>query len=265
MRDLLREIRFAARGLIAQPGFTITAVVTLALSIGVNVVMLDVLDRLLVRDPPGVRNPEEITRLYFGPEKVGVFPKTDFATFADFQKHLGSHLSAIATYYNEKLSLGRGQTAVQVHVTSCSPDYFSVLGLEPSLGVFPGSKGHAPPEAAVISHALWQQYFGGRHDILGTTLRLGNQAFTIVGIAPKAFAGIDSDTTDVWLPLEMRGEFLFGQNWKANGNFGTYSALDVIARFRPGSLSPRLRNRSDTGVPSSQCDPLSGEGARRGR
>lgn len=102
MTGLLRDIRLAARGLIAQPGFTITAVVMLALAVGVNAVMLDVLDRLLVRDPPGVRNPSEVTRLYFGPEKVDVFPKTDYATFADLQKHLGRYVSAMATYYNEK-------------------------------------------------------------------------------------------------------------------------------------------------------------------
>jgi hypothetical protein len=100
MKGLARDIRFAARGLIAQLGFTITAVVTLALAVGVNAVMLDVLDRLLVRDPPGVRSPDEVTRIYFGPEKDHVFPKTDYGTFADFQKHLGGYVSAIATYYN---------------------------------------------------------------------------------------------------------------------------------------------------------------------
>ena len=91
MSGLLRDIRFAARGLIAQAGFTVTAVVTLALAVGVNAVMLDVLDRLLIRDPPGVQHPSDVTRIYFGPERTHVFPKTDYGTFADFQKHLGGY------------------------------------------------------------------------------------------------------------------------------------------------------------------------------
>jgi hypothetical protein len=65
MMGVFRDIRFAARGLIAQPGFTITAVVTLALAVGVNAVMLDVLDRLLVRDPPGVRDPRQVSDLFW--------------------------------------------------------------------------------------------------------------------------------------------------------------------------------------------------------
>jgi hypothetical protein len=79
---------------------------------------------------------------------------------------------------------------------------------QPSVSYQAGVLGQ-PPDAAVISHALWVQAFAGAPDVLGRALRLGTQTFTIVGAAPKGFTGIDFDPTDVWLPIDMRGPLRF--------------------------------------------------------
>jgi putative ABC transport system permease protein len=76
--------------------------------------------------------------------------------------------------------------------------------------------------------------------VLGRALRLGTHAFTIVGIAPKEFGGIDTEATDIWLPLEMRGSVLFGPDWRSSRG---YISVDIIARFKPGA-SPQAFDRA---------------------
>jgi predicted permease len=241
---VLRDLRRAFRGLIAQPAFTLTAVITLALGVGVNALMLDVLDRLLIRPPSGVHDPQQVSRIYFSPAQGqgAYFSKTSEPDFLDLEAGLKARVDAMATFMGEQLSLGRGSSARLLHVVDYSDRYFDVLGLLPAIGVLPGRGAGTPPDAAVISHALWVQAFAGAPDVLGRALRLGTQTFTIVGVAPKGFTGIDFDPTDVWLPIDMRGPLRFSGWREQRGNF----SQDVIARIKPGVSRSEIETLATT-------------------
>ncbi len=227
---MLRDLRYAIRGLLAQPAFTCTAIVTLALAVGVNATMLDVLDRLLLRPPFGVSEPDRVTRLYFAFEGGGAMADTSEAVFLDLERALTGKAAALATFDLEKLTLGRAEKARPLQVVNYSTGYFDVLGLKPAIGLLPGRRTATGSNAAVISHGLWQQQYGGRTDIVGRPLDLGTQVFTIVGVTEPGFTGIDADPTDVWLPMEARGPLRYGDQWKTNDSL---IEQRIIVRLNP--------------------------------
>src|SRR6266568_3208471 len=172
MRLILADVRQARRRLAATPLLSFGAMLTLALGIGSAVVMVDVLDRLLLRPPSNVSDPDRVARVYVGGRGGSYGDHTGYATF-EAVTPLHDELEASAIYLSESLSLGRGPTARRVEVVAHSPDYFAVLGLRPLIGSWIQSSSPQHEDTVVISHALWQQEFGGGSDVLGKPLRLG--------------------------------------------------------------------------------------------
>jgi putative ABC transport system permease protein len=227
MRLIPSQARQALRRLSATPLLSVAAILTLAIGIGSAVVMVDVLDRLLLRPPAQVSDPDRVARIYV---RMGVsyIDRTGHATF----EALGSmraELEASAAYFTESLSFGRGSGARRLEALAHSGGYFAVLGVQPALGSWAEASSLAREDAAVISHALWQQEFGGAPDVLGKPLRLGLDTYNIVAVAPRGFRGIGWKPVDVWLPLVPRARATYGQEWKSAAMF-----LQAIARLRPG-------------------------------
>lgn len=225
MRQVPTDLRHAARRVMATPLLSFGAMLILALGIGSAAVMADVLDRILLRVPAGVSEPDAIARIYIG---VGesYADRTDYETLGALAG-LRDELEIASAYLEESLSLGRGRQARRIGTVAHTPRYFEVLGMQPALGAWPGSK--APQEdLAVISYALWQQGFGGSNDVLGKPIHLGTDTYSIAAVAPRGFRGIDKPT-DVWLPLVPRARAQFGADWKEQPFL-----LRVIARLRPG-------------------------------
>ena len=135
--------------------------------------------------------------------------RTDYASFEALAGS-SDDLESRAIYLTEPLSLGRGARARQVDAVAHSGGYFAVLGVRPHLGSWPDTA----EDAAVISHRLWQQEFGGAGDVLGKPLRLGLDTYSIAAVAPPGLAGIDHTAADVWLPLAPRGRAGYGAEWK---------------------------------------------------
>src|SRR5215207_11575042 len=196
--QFLDDVRYALRGLRASPGFTAGVVITLGLGLGANTAMFGVVDRLLFRAPPLLRDPATAHRVYTvfthrGTEQVG--SGVQYARFRDITRFTHS-FSAVAAFSFSDLAVGSGDAAREMHVVAVSPSFFGFFDAPPALGRYFTETESAPPGAAplaVLSHAMWQTRYGRRADVIGSTLRVGSTAYTIVGVAPQKFVGLWDD------------------------------------------------------------------------
>jgi putative ABC transport system permease protein len=210
--SIAQDVGYVLRSLRRSPGFTVMVSVTLALGIGVNAALFSVLDRLYLRPPPGVGDPAHVRRAY---QQYKDKSATEFRVRSVFSAPELRRLAAaapkgvsIAGYYVEKEHFGRGADAPEAISTYVVGDYFGVLGVRPALGRF-----FAPDEhrleglsaVAVIGHRMWMDRFGGTRDALGATVDLGSRRYTIVGVAPANFLGVDLNASDLWLPVNTQG------------------------------------------------------------
>jgi macrolide transport system ATP-binding/permease protein len=206
--DIWQDLSYGWRMLRKNPGFTIVAVLTLALGIGVNSAIFTLFDLALLRPLP-VKEPETLVNLEYQRSEGYAF--TDYVYFRDHTQ-VFSELIASA---NTRLMLG-GQTdseePLEIAGEVVSDNYFSVLGGRAILGrTFTPEENRAPGEhpLVVLSHALWQGRFGATPQILGQTVRLNNKPFVVIGVMAPGFVGLGARRTqlpDVWLPLMMAQE-----------------------------------------------------------
>jgi putative ABC transport system permease protein len=249
MRLIPSEARQALRRLAATPVLSLAAILTLAIGIGSAVVMVDVLDRLLLRAPAQVTDPDRVARIYvrMGDSYMG---RTGYATFEALES-MRDELEASAAYFTESLSLGRGSGARRLEALAHSGGYFAVLGVQPEIGSWTEASNPAREDVAVISHALWQQEFGGAPDVLGKPLRLGLDTFSIVAVAPRGFRGIGWKPVDVWLPLVPRARATYGREWKS----AAAMFLELMARLRPGVSRERVNEIATAGYRARHTQP----------
>lgn len=251
MRFIPADVRQAARRLAATPLLSLGAILILALGIGAAVVMVDVLDRLLLRAPARVSDPDRVARVYvgFNNGRSSYVNRTDYAAFEAIAG-MGSALEASAVFFTEPLTLGRGQNARQLEAVAHSRDYFAVLGVEPLLGSWPIAAATARDDAAVISYGLWQREFGGGHDALGQPLRLGTDTYTVVAVAPREFAGVGLKPADVWLPLAPRAKAVYGEAWRTAAFF-----LQAVVRVRSGVNRDRANEQATAAYRATHTQP----------
>jgi predicted permease len=227
--DALRQdARFAWRALMRDRGTTLAAIALLTIGVSSTVVLADVLDRLLLRPPTHVDDPSRVRRLYSQSDGTPGRLVTNFVTLSRLAEGTRNEIEAIAPFMNERIGSGRGPDAARLEAIAFGEGYFDVLGLTPRLGSLPTARRRSNPDAVVISHALWQQRFGGALDVIGRALRLGQRTYTIVAVGPRGFAGVDDDPVDVWVPLESR---ITDADWRTSTG---YYMLMAVARLRPG-------------------------------
>jgi predicted permease len=189
---MLQEIRHAFRMIARSPGFTSIAVLSLALGIGANAAIFSLADALLFRPLP-VTDPGAVMALNLDTPggDLGSFSYPDYRDLRSSAKSF----DGLAAFQLSTFSLARSKDEVpQMRAgLEVSDNFFSVLGIEPTLGrsFLPEEtvKGGAP--AVVLAYGFWQDQFNGDKAILGRTIRISGTDFTIVGIAPKAFTGVD--------------------------------------------------------------------------
>jgi predicted permease len=196
--QFLHDVRYALRGLRASPGFTLGVVITLGLGLGANTAMFGVVDRLLFRTPPLLREPATAHRVYGfrtrrGVEEVGGVE--EYARYRDIER-LTHSFSAVAGYTTSDLAVGTGDDAREMRVGVVSPSFFGFFDAPPVLGrYFTAAEANEdePAPVVVLSHAMWQTHYGGRADALGSALQVGSRSYTIVGVAPRDFVGLWDD------------------------------------------------------------------------
>jgi predicted permease len=248
MDTLLQDLRYAARSLARSPVLSLAAVLTLGLGIGANTAMFGVVDRLFFRPPAHVTDPGRVARLNatVTMPPVGTFtgPIATFARYRDFRDQARS-LKAVAAYGSTRFSLGFGERAERVSGEMVTASFFPLLGVRPVLGRFfsPDEDRIGGEHVVVLSSEFWQRQFGGQPAVLGQTLQLGRSGYTVVGVAPAGFAGIDFKVPDVWVPISVAAPETMGPD--ALGD--RYFWLEVIGRLGDG-VSPARAAAEGTAI-----------------
>jgi putative ABC transport system permease protein len=204
------DLRYGLRRLNNNAGFTVVAVICLALGICASITVFSVVDTLLIRPLPGVVEQDRIVSLGTKPVRMEGLPApvTPGISYGDFRRYLeASHVfTGLAAYCQVPLNLrAAGGEPRRVQGQVVSDNYFSTLGLRPAAGRLmvrgDGARGGMTP--VVISYDLWEKAFGRRREALGGAVAINSGTFVIVGVTPKAFPGtLHGEPADVWLPLE---------------------------------------------------------------
>ena len=201
MDTFAQDVRYGLRMLLKSPGFTIIAVLTLALGIGANTAIFSVINSVLL-EPLPFKDPAQLVALRQTESAPGTFPM-DGADYMDWQ-HQNSTFSSMSmyTYPNGANASGAGQ-AESVAIVSTQANFFSTLGVQPSIGrAFANGEDVAGKNhVAILSYAFWQRHFAGSNDALGQQLQLNSQPYTVIGVMPRWFNF--PTATDIWTPQDM--------------------------------------------------------------
>jgi predicted permease len=231
-----QEIRYTTRALRARPGFTLAVVATLALGIGANAAMFGIVDRMLFRAPQYLRDPSSVGRVYLGSTFRGteyVGEALEFPRYQDLTRWTSS-FSQFAAIHIQPTGVGTGDASREMSVGVASATFFEFFNLRPALGrLFTAADDALPAgeRVAVVSYGYWQVEDGGRRDIIGSKIQIGPVDFTVIGVAPRGFAGINTgDAPVAWVPLTSWAS-LRGPNFTENYSWGW---LTVVARRKPG-------------------------------
>jgi predicted permease len=216
MHTLLQDVRYAVRTLLKRPGFTLIAVVTLALGIGASTAIFTVVDAALLRGLP-YKSPERLYHLWEStPQKE--FAQREFS-YPDYQDYQQNHVcEGIAAYTGGgAIMTGRGEPEL-VLAPVATANFFSLLGVEPVIGRLfqPGEDKPGAARVAVLTYGMWQRRFGGDRGIIGQSLTLSGQTYTVIGVLPASFQ-FALRQADLWLPYQpteaqLTRRFLHGTN-----------------------------------------------------
>lgn len=233
MNNLWQDLLYGARMLGKNRGFTVVAVLTLALGIGANSAIFSLVNALLLRPMP-VEKPEELAALYTSDFSGPLYGGSSYPDFVEFQEK-NDVFSELLAYSVTPFNLSTDGESDRVFGEVVSGNYFSLLGVKPVLGrSFLPEEDSTPGThpVAVISHRLWQRRFGGNPSVIGQSVHLNGHPFTIIGVAPSAFPGMFRGiASDLWVPMMMQVQALPGSDTLTErGN----RSLIVIGRLKPG-------------------------------
>jgi predicted permease len=203
------DIRYALRVLWKSPAFTLVALVTLMLGIGANVVVFGVLNAVLLR-PLDVSDPQNLYQLRLKPWTSFKLVTTSYPAFEDFRQRNStfSGMAAFNGYARARLGWRNAVRGVSGYLVT--GNYFELLGVQPEVGrFFQATDEHGPNSApyVVLSHDLWRSAFNADPGVVGTTVRLDKEPFTVVGVAPAQFHGTEKFVwPEYWIPIVNLGE-----------------------------------------------------------
>jgi predicted permease len=238
--DLWQDLRFGARMLRKRPGFTLIAVVTLALGIGANTAIFTVINAALLRPLP-----------YPGAEQIVVAStirrdtlevrSTSYPDFVDWRDQ-NTVFERFAARASTSFTLTGSDEPERVSGELVSADYFPLLGVRATFGrTFLPEEDHTPDthRVALVGYGLWQRRFGGNPELVGQTIQLNEGNYTVVGILPEGFRGL-SDQAEIWLPMMMVSSIRSAgleeraQRW-----------LSTVARLKPGVTLAQAQTEMD--------------------
>ena len=229
VESLARNLRYAFRQLRRSPGFALTAILTLALGIGANVVVFGVLNAILLR-PLNVSNAD---RLFEVVQKQQGYDNQSYPDYIDY-KTRNTAFTDMAAYRLGFAGMSSGGAAQKYMDYEVSGNYFDMLGVQPALGRFFHQSDERGPNSApyvVLSDNLWRTRFNADPRVIGTTVDLNKHPFTIIGVAPKSFNGTELFIwPEFWIPI-VNEEQIEGYSFMVKRfNHGIY----VIGSLKPG-------------------------------
>ncbi|HKU28092.1 MAG TPA: ABC transporter permease, partial [Candidatus Sulfotelmatobacter sp.] len=226
--NLTQDLRYAVRQFRKNPGFTLVAVLTLALGNGANTSVFTVLNGLLlkmlpVNDPKQlavVGDPNKASSRSNGTPRIDVFSYPLYKQLRD-QNLVFEGLCAAATDHHVEVDPGNAQFPdLKINGRMVSGNYFTVLGMQPAAGRLLSDTDDTAEDAnpvVVLSYDYWQRKFAGSLSILNKDIRLNGFPFTVVGVAPHGFDGdVVGEPMSLFVPLSMQPQIVRGRHWRNN-------------------------------------------------
>src|SRR6266542_4008863 len=208
MESLLQDLRFGVRMLAKKPGFTLIAVMILALGIGANTAIFSLVNTILFRRLP-VREPDRLVAVFPAIQRTGEPQSFSYPNYVDVRDR-NDVLSGLLAYQMVAVSLSRNGNNEIIWGYMATGNYFELLGVKAALGrtFTPEDDRQAGAHPVVVlSHACWQKRFGADRNIVGQTVLLNNQRYTIIGVAPPRFIGTEIIyAPEIWAPMMMAGQ-----------------------------------------------------------
>jgi predicted permease len=248
MWTLWQDMRYGARTLLKKPGFTLIAVLTLALGIGVNTALFTVFDAFVLKPLP-LKDPDSIVKIYGrmpDGNRYRLFSYLDYLDYRD-RNHVFDGLVAfnkVAGTFGEKPAGPMDDSFIvasheYIFGQIVSGNYFSVLGAEMALGrAFLPEEDHEPGThpVMVLSYGFWQRRLNADPNIVGKTIKLTGQQYTIVGVTTREFIGTEPDAPQFWVPLMMRDQTHQAGSWNHKRWLTERNAdsFSLTGRLKPG-------------------------------
>jgi predicted permease len=211
MQAILFDLRYALRTLFKKPGFTLVAVLSLALGIGLNTTIFSVVNAVLLKKMP-VEDPERLVEVYSSPSEEMPYLTTSYLDYRDLKDGVDA-FEGLAAHSFVRGIFSRDGKSELVMGEVVTGNYFDVLGVEPKLG-----RSFLPEEdetegshpVVVVSHGFWQRRLGGYAAAVGETVRISGVEYDVIGVAPENFSGtIPGFTPEFWAPTAMVSKLRF--------------------------------------------------------
>jgi predicted permease len=230
MRTFWQDLRYGARMLLKNPGFTLIAVLTLAIGVGANTAIFSVVNGVLLKPLP-YREPERLIRVFERSLTQPKFPMSG-GNFQDYRDQ-NSTLSGLALYTRQDLELSQDDKPERLAALRVSAGFFELLGAQPLLGREFRREDELPDnnQVVILSHGLWQRRFNGDPNVVGRVVTLSGRPFTVVGVAPQGFQHVGGDyrsmphgeSVDAWWPVALRPQAGRGAHF-----------LNAVGSLKPG-------------------------------
>ena len=223
MEALFKDLKFAFRSLMKRPGFTLVAVITLMLAIGVNTTIFSVVNAVLLRALP-FRNPEQLVSVYKPVAGEGLPGLAAYEYLAWHEKQ--TSFEDLGAFTDDSFNLtGLGEPE-RISCAQVTASYFNTLGVRPVRGRIFAAEEDRPKAngVAIVSEGFWQRRYGRDESIVGKSLTLNDKPYTIVGVMPTGFR-FPGDF-DIWLPLALDPVKEFHSDY--------FSLVEVVGRLKPG-------------------------------
>ncbi|HKQ78547.1 MAG TPA: ABC transporter permease [Blastocatellia bacterium] len=232
MQSLLQDLRYGARMLLKKPGFTLIAVITLALGIGANTAIFSVVNAVLLRPLP-FAEPDRLVMIR--EMKVPDFPQFAIspANFLDYQKQ-NTVFERLVAMRPVTFNLTGAGDPERLRGMSLTSGFCAMLGVQPQIGrdFLPEEDQPGRDNVVILSHGLWQRRFGGDPKILNQEISLDGRAYTVVGVMPSTFQFLDR-TSEIWAPISFTPQQVQHR--------GGHSLSRAIGQLKPGVTLDQAR------------------------
>src|SRR5437660_2404045 len=246
---MIQDFKFALRHLLKAPGFTATAVLTLALAIGVNSAIFALINSVVLHPVVPLR-PNEVVNVFTARQNASHdYRQFSYNEYRELRENGGDVFADLAALEFAVAGIGRDHEMRRSFAFLTSENYFSLMGAKPFRGRFYTAE-EARPNAnvpvVVASYGFWKR-MGGRNDFVGSTLQINGQPYTVIGIAPEGFSGASAlIAPNIWVPLGIRSQLgsAFGDSETMHDLASPKNyALNLIGRMRSGLTIETAKSR----------------------
>ena len=246
MTNLLRDLRYGVRALLRNPGFTAVAVLSIAVGIGANTTVFTWVRSMVLNPIPGAVQPERIVAIEnFAADREPL--TTSYLDFTDFRDRLRL-VSQVTARIGNVFAVGNGPDTARVWGEMVSGHLFDMLGIAPEAGrFFTGAERDDAQNAhpvVIISHTYWKNHYDSKPSAIGSTLRINDTVFTIIGVTPKGFHGTRAGFDyELWMPLTMYGKLTHTGTWMLRDR--NTRNFQLFARLAPGATIEQARDETE--------------------